>query len=256
MTSGFMDARCIGSSKVCVLTLCMWFCSSVSHAVMNAHLGCQQAGEASLLACLVNTGATAVLCAMFYCSLHICCALQLAIDHYCLHIFDAQGAASSIAQWNVLQAMLRRAAQSIEGAFIAASTGVLCVVVLTFLEVFGLFASDQNSVISLAPREGVCMGLWAGWLLPPTALVFYVVFRAAAITEHCKRVPSLVNSWIIEDGEVDHEKQYAVQYIRHSSAGFYVKGVRLNATWAFKLSYMSGVLLFTLLTQSMLKPAS
>lgn len=36
-------------------------------------------------------------------------------------------------------------------------------------------------------------------------------------------------------------------------AGFYVKGVRLNATWALKLLYLFGVLIFSLFTQAVLK---
>lgn len=102
-------------------------------------------------------------------------------------------------------------------------------------------------------QEGVCLGMWSGWLCPPIALTFYFVFRAAAITEKCNRVPALINSWTRMEQLIDHEKQYIVQYIMHSAAGFYVKGVRLNATWALKLLYLFGVLLFSLLTQSVLK---
>lgn len=57
---------------------------------------------------------------MLYCILHVCCALELAIDRYCLHVFNVQVASNSIAQWNVMQALLRRAALCVEGGFVAA----------------------------------------------------------------------------------------------------------------------------------------
>lgn len=204
--------------------------------------------------CLINVGSTGALCAAFYCILHVCCALEYAIHHFCLHIFEEPTAACSVEQWNVLQAMLRRAAHSVEGGFVSASTGVLCVIVLTFLELFSLFATQTySSFVEVMPEEGACFGFWVGWVVPPTALVFYTVFRAASVSEHCDRVPAMVNCGLFEDGEIDNQKLYAVQYIRQSAAGFYIKGVHVTTTWAFKLSYMSGVLLFTLLTQSVLK---
>lgn len=82
-----------------------------------------------------------------------------------------------------------------EGAFVAASTGVLGVVVLTSVEIFNMFndASGRTWMKGNVAEDGMCMGLWAGWVLPPTALVFYSVFRAAAVTEQANRVPALAD---------------------------------------------------------------
>lgn len=133
-----------------------------------------------------------------------------------------------------------------------AGTGVLCVMVLTLTEVFHIFGSD-DPIDALSHHERICLGLWVGWVMPLAVLLFYTVFRAAAITEQCNRVPALVNSWVFEERELDREKQHVVQHIMHSFAGFYVKGIRLNASVAFKMSYLSGMLLFTFFTQRLLK---
>lgn len=75
--------------------------------------------------------------------------------------------------------------------------------------------------------------------------------KTQGVTEKCTRVPSLVNSWSFgEETCLDAGRQYVVQYIEQSAAGFYVKGVRLRAYMALKISYLFGALLFTLLSSS------
>lgn len=249
---GFFEAWYTNSKKRLATVLALWGCSAVSLAIMNLQLGCHQAGEASVASCLIFVAALAILFVVLYCILHVCCALELAIDRYCLHVFNVQVASNSIAQWNVMQALLRRAALCVEGGFVAAGTGVLCVMVLTLTEVFHIFGSD-DPIDALSHHERICLGLWVGWVMPLAVLLFYTVFRAAAITEQCNRVPALVNSWVFEERELDREKQHVVQHIMHSFAGFYVKGIRLNASVAFKMSYLSGMLLFTFFTQRLLK---
>merc|ERR1712107_374078 len=91
---------------------------------------------------------------------------------------------------------------------------------------------------------GHCTALWCGWVLPPVSLFLYTLFRAATVTEKCSRVPALLNSWRFGESEVDHGRQHLVQYITHSAAGFYVKGVRLNAYMALKLTYLLMTVMF------------
>jgi len=68
-------------------------------------------------------------------------------------------------------------------------------------------------------------------------------------------VPALVNSWMLSEGcrQIDHERQYIVQYISNSAAGFYVKGVRLSTVMALKLTSFLMVTIFTLGAQSILE---
>lgn len=253
-TFGFQAKWHNQSSRWSTLVLAMWALSSVCQAVMNLHLECSQTSRSSVATCGINILLTGVMYAVVFCKLHICCALELAVDHYCMRFFEDQSPTTGILEWNVMQALLRRAAHLVETCFLAVSAGVLGVIVLTSVEVYHMFSvATSGDILLPTPQDAVCLGLWSGWIFPPVALMFLFVFRAAAITEMCNRVPALINSWSRTEHLIDHEKQYIVQYIMHSAAGFYVKGVRLNATWALKLLYLFGVLLFSLLTQSVLK---
>lgn len=191
-----------------------------------------------------------LLAAQSYYQMHICCGLELAIDKFCWRFFEDPDLPRCISEWNMLQAILRRTANTIDASFLALNTAVLATLLLTGAEVVGgvggPFLSSGGSRLS-------CMLSWLCSVLLPMSLVFYTVFRAAAISEKCSHVPSLINSWTFEDHQIDHDRQYVVQYITHSAAGFYVKGVRLNAVMALKLTYLVGVIVFTLVTQSMLK---
>mmetsp|Transcript_9358 Transcript_9358/g.26952 ORF Transcript_9358/g.26952 Transcript_9358/m.26952 type:complete len:900 (+) Transcript_9358:67-2766(+) len=251
---GFQRSWTVVSTRRLIIVMGLWMWSTLSHTLMNLYFGCPQSGEASHFACLVNFISVGGLCSVFFSELHVCSAMDLAIDHFCLRLFESQDAAVGTLQWNVLQAMLRRAAHILEGGFLAASTGVLGAVVLTSMEIIRRFGASDSSSLRLGwHNESVCMSLWAGWLGPPVLLVFFVVFRAAAVTEQCCRVPSLVNSWMFPERFMDREKRCIVDYIARSAAGFYVRGVRLTGTSALKLAYLFGVLMFSLLTQSVLK---
>ena len=89
----------------------------------------------------------------------------------------------------------------------------------------------------------------------------YTMMRAAAVTEKANRVSPLVNSWTFEEkdepGEfrneqewMDLERQYLVQYINQSEAGFYVQGVKIRTFQVTKLCYYLGAILFAIVSQS------
>jgi len=89
--------------------------------------------------------------------------------------------------------------------------------------------------------------------LVPGALIMLGVTRmffcAAAVTDKCAHVPSLINSLDFSCESPDHERQYVVDYILHSAAGFYVFEVRLNSELALKFLYMCGIVTFALATK-------
>merc|ERR1711972_231564 len=90
-------------------------------------------------------------------------------------------------------------------------------------------------------------GLWVVRLLSPLPLASsaaMVFVHAAAVTEKCSRMPSLVNSLTVEGRNIDRDRQYVVEFIANSTAGFYVKGVRLTAFMVMKLSYLCGAVVF------------
>jgi len=78
-----------------------------------------------------------------------------------------------------------------------------------------------------------------------------VFFKAACITDKCKRVPSLINSCSFGEaavGDIDTERQYVVGYILNSRAGFYIFETRLTSVITIKFAYACAVCLFTLAT--------
>lgn len=228
-----------------ILVLMFWAWMAVSK-FLGAALQCAGAPK-SFLATGGSVLAYSILASLVYCQIHVCSAMELAIDNYCIKLFDSPDANTGITEWNLLQAMLRRAAHILEASFLSQGTTILGVTLLTILE---LFSQPRVDVRSVSPQ---CLASWAGWVLPPTAMVFYAVFRAASVTEKCLRVPALINSWVFSGQQIDHERSYVVQYIVNSSAGFYVKGVRVNSQIALKLFYTFGVLAFTVITQCVLR---
>eukprot|EP00425_Heterocapsa_triquetra_P040447 CAMPEP_0195074968 /NCGR_PEP_ID=MMETSP0448-20130528/17954_1 /TAXON_ID=66468 /ORGANISM="Heterocapsa triquestra, Strain CCMP 448" /LENGTH=87 /DNA_ID=CAMNT_0040107295 /DNA_START=108 /DNA_END=369 /DNA_ORIENTATION=- len=50
------------------------------------------------------------------------------------------------------------------------------------------------------------------------------------------------------DQQIHDERQYLVQYITSSAAGFYVKDVRLSMAMLLKATYFSGVCVFAFIT--------
>lgn len=227
-----------------VVVAVLWATTVVCRTVAATRTECPATSALPVHLCMFSA-AHALMASLVYCQLHICCGFELSIDSFCFRFFRGGNFTRAIAEWNILQAMLRRSAHDIQACFLALSTSVLALLLLTGLKVWSM---DQLSSLS-DPLGWHCQSLWAGWVLPPVALIFSAVFQAAVITEKCARVPSLVNSWVPnEDEQADHHRQYVVQYIRHSAAGFYIKGVRVRATSAFQMSYLLAAVLFSLIS--------
>lgn len=187
--------------------------------------------------------------AVAFVQLHVCCGLELAVDSFCQALFLELDIDTAIQEWSVLQALLRKVASHIDGSFLALGTAALAALALTALEV-----TQEPSLI----RRGRDAALWFGWNYPPILLSLYTILKAASVTAKCCRVAPLVNSWDFqaEDPLVPKTRhagrQYLIQYMIQSRAGFYVKGIRLTAFVALKLGYFVGTVTFCMITQSLL----
>lgn len=183
-----------------------------------------------------------------FCVLHVCSCLEMAIDQYCFRFFQSGDLNCAIDEWNVLQALLRKSARCVDACLLSIGTGVLAMLVLTGTELLNMSSTTTNPLENGLAQEGQCLVLWSGSVIPPTALFFYVVICGARITEKCNRVPALVNSWAFTEFQIDTAKHYVVQYIMQSAAGFYVQGVRLTMTSVLKLSYLLGIVVFSIIS--------
>lgn len=175
--------------------------------------------------------------------LHICCGLELAIDSFGLRVFRDMDMEKALEEWNLVQATLRQCSGKLSSSM--SIMGICCFACLMFLAEQLLNSPDllQNLLET---------ALWMGWLYPPVVLFAYTMMRAAAVSEKASRVAPLVNSWKFEkqgSGQkamlMDHDRQYVVQYIIQSEAGFYMKGVRLTAGSVQKMSYYFAAFTFS-----------
>lgn len=203
---------------------------------------------------LVSLGSYAmamlVTIAIIYAQLHVASGLELAVDMFSAHFFDSKDICAAMDEWNILQALIRCASCRVETSFMVLGASSLATLVLLATELWTKPELLQN------PLQAV---FWLGWVYPPVLLLLYSLTRAAAVSEKCSRVAPFINSWDFpseETEEYDSEwlhkgRQYIVQYIMQSEAGFYVKGVRLSNFTVMKLCYGFGALSFALLSHTM-----
>lgn len=226
----------------------LWLFGVLTRALLWGNWIGDSCSETMPLFSLVSfTAVSGLVAVQLYVVLHVCCGLELMVDKFCSGFFTNPDVSQGVSDWNMLQAILRRAAHTIDSCFLALQTSVLATILLTGVEVV---RGSGSWLVNTSPK---CMVLWAILVLLPVFLVLYTLFRAAAVTEKCSRVPALVNSWFVEGKQIDNERQYIVNYIVHSAAGFYLKGVRLSAFMVLKLSYLFGMLAFTALTQLLIR---
>eukprot|EP00928_Gymnodinium_smaydae_P015988 TRINITY_DN15957_c0_g3_i1.p1 TRINITY_DN15957_c0_g3~~TRINITY_DN15957_c0_g3_i1.p1 ORF type:complete len:1385 (+),score=240.83 TRINITY_DN15957_c0_g3_i1:97-4251(+) len=247
---GFLDDWKSTSLWRFLVVMSVWACALLVRALVSLGLGCGDLeGVSSSISVATFTPLGCLLAVLSYCQLHVCCGLELAIDRFCLIFFRGRDLAGGTKEWSVLQAMLRRGADALDSCFLVLNTFVLLAFLFMMLDGLVKMKVDESSLY----WQG-CVALDRSWAFLPVMLVLYSVFMAASVSEKCSRVPALVNSWSLEaDGHLDHGTQLLVRYIHNSEAGFYVKGVRLTASMALKLSYLLGVVMLTLITQTFLR---
>jgi len=237
-----------------VLTSCCGVCMILAKILLSVDPQCggqaddKPAGFLSFVDVVCSGAATVLLVTVLYCQVHVTSALELAVESFCTRLVSDRNLSRGISEWDLLQAILRRAASVIDGA--------LCMLVSVLLSHYvftGLQILQQGQGLHQAYANGHCAAWWCGWLLPPWLLILYSLYRAASVTEQCCRVPTMVNSWVSDSDTVDTDIQNAVQYIVHSAAGFYIKGVRITSYMTMKVMYLLGVISFTIVSQSVLK---
>lgn len=199
--------------------------------------------QANLVSVLAFAYASGLFVMLLYCQVHIIRFLRLMLDSFCRRLFEAEALEELVSEWNARQAILRHSARMIEDCFIVTQTCALISMVLSVVSVW----SDANRY---------CRSEWLMLALEHTpalilGLVTLVLFGdAASVSEHCVRVPALVNS-IQTEGPVDNIRQYVVIYILNSDAGFYVRDVRLTTAMALKITYLVAAACVGLLMQAL-----
>jgi len=175
------------------------------------------------------------LMALVFCMLYICSALLGAVDSFCVLTVSDQNLERSVPRWNVVQAVLRRVSERVQACLFVLQSAIVLTFMLAACDVYRSMQADEGYVALLIPGGLLVLGMSS------------VFFKAAAVTDKCARVPSLLNSsWF---GKDHTERQYVVEYVLYSDAGFYVFDIRLTSAMTLKFAYICVLGLFSLLTQ-------
>jgi len=169
--------------------------------------------------------------------LYVIRVLTVTVDMFCYRLVIDPSMDEAMQDWNVLQALLRRAAGSVELALIILLAMMAWLVAAFSLDYVGLGSSLSTFRLQLP------------WILMLCG-VLRVFITAAGVTDKCARVPSLINSLSFGNG-YDREQQQLVQFIVSSSAGFYISNVRVCMGMLFRFVYLWSVVLFAILGKSL-----
>lgn len=167
--------------------------------------------------------------------LHVCSALALMVDRFSVEFVQHQRFPVAIREWNLIQATLRKVCCAVQWPFLVLQVTAMVVVTTS------LMAAVQSNSFD-APA-----------LFPGTLVAFSVTqvfFRATIVTEKCERLTRFINSLTFSSKDIDRERQYVVEYINNSGAGFYFFNVRLTSQMAIKITYMSGLAVFFTATKA------
>lgn len=177
-----------------------------------------------------STGAFALVSAavfgLSYCFSYLCNALIGLLDLFGHVMVREQHILRGVHDWNVLQAVMRMASGALEW----------CVFSLQVTAVAFVFLATVD-VVQGKPLQHVAPG--AGLFL----VITWAFFRAAQVSDKCARLPSIINS--LDFGKaLDTDRQYVVEYMKNSAAGFYVFEVQITSPLALKLVYVSCAVVF------------
>ncbi|CAJ1427558.1 unnamed protein product [Effrenium voratum] len=191
----------------------------------------------------VHSAVALSLGALSYTHLHLVAGLELAIDSFTINFYKELNIPQALEEWNVVQATMRQVSNKLSQSL--AILGSTCGLSLLLLLERVLISPHDFQV-------GWHLLFFCGWLFCPVLLFLYAMLLAANVTAKASRVAPLVNSWTFEEGSsrwMDVERQYVVQYIQQSEAGFYMNGVRLHVSNVAKLGYYLGAFVFAVISR-------
>lgn len=217
-----------------------WFAPRASLSLRQLHVF--QSVASSILFAI----SSAVVMNGAYLQFNLLLGLGKSLDCWCADMVETQDFITGIQSWNSLQALLKCIGREMTPCFTA----------LFFLGYVGFFAALAGS-FALLLDDG--LDVWETSLyecsLLPLLYLFYLSARlfakGASLSERCRQIPAFVNQLDMLSEGADTDRQYLVQYISDSAAGFIVNGVTLSQAAFLKqmhslvavLSGISGVLL-------------
>ncbi|CAK9115397.1 Uncharacterized protein SCF082_LOCUS53408 [Durusdinium trenchii] len=169
-----------------------------------------------------------------YIQSHLLMGLDASLDCWCRLLLDTPDFQVGVESWNCLQALLKCISRKMANSFLVMQMlgGIACIYCLASTVVVAFVSNFAWKVI-----------LAEGAFLLPVLMLFFlemrVLYRGTAITEKCRIVPAFVNQ-IPSDSPINHERAYLVQFIESSSAGFFIREVKLTREMLLKNFMITG----------------
>lgn len=182
-----------------------------------------------------NISIIGVLMLHFTFLLYVLRMLVVTVDVFCYTSVQDPNVSRAADSWNVLQALLRKASTMLEFVLIVFLAMAASSVPALILDHIALGSFSKTLRLQSSHTLVICG-------------VLYVFMVAAAVTDKCKRVPSLLNSLCFGVGR-ERQRLHLVEYIVYSAAGFYIWGVRLTLEMVTKFIYVWFVILFAFVGQ-------
>ena len=242
--SGFLtDWRQVSRQRLWEVLALLWMMLSCKWLCLRHEVSMEE-----LTAAVCFTAAALGWAAVVYAQLHLVAGMELAIDCFSISFFQEMDLEHALQEWNTVQATLRQVSTKLSLSLLA--SGASCGACLLLLAEY-IFFHPEAAQEEL--RSAADVAIFLGWLFPPVLLFLYAMMRAASVTEKASRVAPLVNSWTFQGTDtkwMDEGRQYMVQYMRQSEAGFYLQGMRLHVFQVTKLCYYFAAFMFAVLSKS------
>eukprot|EP00397_Hematodinium_sp_SG-2012_P003467 GEMP01003475.1.p1 GENE.GEMP01003475.1~~GEMP01003475.1.p1 ORF type:complete len:824 (+),score=139.12 GEMP01003475.1:120-2591(+) len=163
---------------------------------------------------ILFTWAAILLSVMYFCS--------LGLDAFALVVVDTQELSGLIQKFNVLNAVMRKAAYAVQFALTGFATVAFSIVIICL-----------NTVV-VGRAELKLDAVWAGtmFLIGATMLV-----NIAMVNTKCLRLPALVHS-LNFGAEINHDKWCVAAHIKGCDAGFFIYNMSVSPTSVMKFSYI------------------
>eukprot|EP00927_Polykrikos_kofoidii_P042660 TRINITY_DN36700_c0_g1_i1.p1 TRINITY_DN36700_c0_g1~~TRINITY_DN36700_c0_g1_i1.p1 ORF type:complete len:772 (+),score=70.59 TRINITY_DN36700_c0_g1_i1:68-2383(+) len=227
----------------------LWYCRSRTHSIIaiaawfvivTARVVCQvlaYSPDVSVGQLIVSSLAfsfeSGFFTAMIFCLVHVSNALILMVDHFCCSFAQRPCAVARKHDWNMLQAILRRASGALSPCFLFAHVVAFSVL---FLCLWGTVVGS-----SVLPEQWISVFGAVFPALMLTLMVGWLLYRVSGVTARCERVPAFVNS--LDTG--GRSLQSVVNFVSSSAAGFYICETKLPACAAVKALYLFGIVILS-----------
>jgi len=219
------DVACVVSMCICSAAMC--FSRMVGSASTLSGL------PAAAAAFIVNT-------LLMLLVLFLLFALRLLLvlaDVFCFELVETKHISEATRDWNLLQAVLRKASAAIQLGLLA-FLAVAAFAIPTFMLDYMLLGPSLATLQLQLPHLLVVVG------------VLRIFVMASTVTGKCMRVAPLINSLDFGPG-TDRDSQDLVVFIQNSAAGFYIFDVRLTTGMVVKFMYVWAVVAFGIVSRGL-----